>query len=157
MDLPFIIILVIALGVILIFVEAFLLPGTGVVGVLGGLALAGGVYLVYDHYGRTEGTISLLVSLALVVFMIVMGFKRISDLKWADASAIDGRMNVLEENIVHVGEKGKAFGALRPNGKALIAGKKVEVYSIGEFIDKDTDIVVTKVTPDKIYVKAITN
>lgn len=155
MDIPLVVILVIALGVALIFIEAFLLPGTGIVGVLGGAALAGGVYLVYDHYGRTEGTITLLVSLGLVVFMIVVGFRRISDLKWSDASAIDGRMNVIELDLVKVGDVGKAFGALRPNGKALINGKRFEVYSLGEFIDKDTEIIVTKVTEDKIFVKAL--
>jgi membrane-bound serine protease (ClpP class) len=135
-------------------IAAFLLPGTGVVGVLGGLALAGGVYLVYDHYGRTEGTITLLVALGLIVFMIVMGLKRVSDLKWSDASAIDGRMNVLDQDLANVGDSGKAFGALRPNGKAIINGKRLEVYSLGEFIPKDTDIVVVKVTADKVYVKA---
>lgn len=155
MDLPFVIILIIALGVVLVFIEAFLLPGTGVVGLLGGFALAGGVYLVYKHYGGTEGTITLFVALGLLVFMIVMGFKRISDLKWSDPSAIDGRMNVLDQDVVKVGDRGKAFGTLKPNGKAFINDRKLEVFSMGEYIDKDTDIVVIKVTADKIYVKAL--
>jgi len=157
MNLPIVIVLVIALGVILLFIEAFLLPGTAIVGILGALALAGGVYLVYEEYGGTQGSIVLLASLALVVGAMVVGFRRISRLKWADVSAIGGRMNVLELGIVQIGDKGRATGALRPNGKALINGRRVEVYSIGEFIDKDTEIMVTKVTADKIFVKASNN
>ena len=149
--------LVILLGVALLFVEAFLLPGTGIVGVLGGFSLAGGVYLVYERYGGTAGSITLLAAVGLVVTLIVIGFKRISNLKWADARHIDGKMNVLEDNIVIIGDQGVAFGALRPNGKAIINNKRMEVYSIGEFIDKDTPIIVTQVTRDKIYVKASNN
>lgn len=148
------IVIVIAVGVLLLFVEAFLLPGTGIIGVLGAIALGGGVYLVYDKYGMTEGSIVLLASLTLVVTALVIGFRRVSKLKWADSRTIDSRVNVLDQELAKIGDTGVAFGALRPNGKAIINDKRFEVYSLGEFIDKDTEIIVTKVTGDKIYVKA---
>lgn len=148
-----VILLIIALGLLFIFIELFLIPGTAFVGLLGLIVSGAGVYLTYDYHGATYGHIVMLVTSVAAVIMLVIGLKRISSLRWADPDAIDSKVNVLEEVPVNEGDTGVAFNVLRPNGMATFGDKRLEVYSIGEYIDKDTPVVVTKVTHDRIYVK----
>ena len=68
---------------------------------------------------------------------------------------IGGKVNVLEKDVVEIGAKGRTITYLRPNGKALFGKKKLEVYSLGEYIEKDTSIEVIKVSSSKIFVKPI--
>jgi membrane-bound serine protease (ClpP class) len=41
-----------------------------------------------------------------------------------------------------VGETGRALTALRPSGAARIAGKRVDVTALGEFLDEGSEITV---------------
>jgi len=150
-----IIIVFIALGLIFIFVEIFLIPGTAFVGVLGAILAIAGVVLAYAQLGTAAGNIALAVSSVGFLAMLFTGFKRISEMKWGLKENIQSRVNVLEEDLVKVGDEGIAFSDLRPGGKALINDLRLEVYSTGEFISKDAKIAVTKVTSNKIYVKPI--
>lgn len=145
--------LIILLGLVFIFIELFLIPGTAFVGLLGLVVSGAGVYLSYDYYGATWGHIFLLVTAVAAVGMLITGLRRISRLKWADAASIDAKVNVLEEVPVNVGDEGITFTVLRPNGSANFGDNRLEVYSLGEYIDAGTSVVVAKVTSDKIYVK----
>lgn len=149
------IIFIIALGLVFLFIEVFLIPGTAFVGVLGAVLMIAGMIATYDKYGSTSGHIVLAFSLITFFVMLVIGFKRISQLKWADKENIDSRVNELDEGIVKTGERGVAFSDLRPNGKALFGNQRVEVFSTGEFIKKNQLIEVTNVSSQKIFVKQI--
>lgn len=148
-----VIVLIIALGLAFIFIELFLIPGTAFVGLLGLIVSGAGVYLTYDYHGNTWGHIVLLITALSAVGMLIVGLKRIAGLRWADADTIDSRVNVLENLPVQVGDEGTAFNVLRPNGMATFGEHRLEVYSIGEYIDSGTRVVITKVTHDRIYVK----
>lgn len=149
------IIIIIALGLAFLFIEVFLIPGTAFVGVLGVVLMIAGIIATYNQYNATYGHIVLAFSLVTFFAMLIVGFKRISQLKWADKENIDSKVNVLEEDIVSIGEKGTAFSDLRPNGKAIFANHRVEVFSTGDFIKKNQPIEVTKITSSKIFVKPI--
>lgn len=144
---------IIVLGLVFIFIELFLIPGTAFVGLLGLIVSGAGVYLSYDYYGSSWGHIFLLVTAVAAVGMLIIGLRRISRLQWADAETIDAKVNVLDKVPVTIGEEGVAFTVLRPNGSANFGDNRLEVYSLGEYIDAGSAVVVTKVTSDKIYVK----
>ena len=42
---------------------------------------------------------------------------------------------------------------LRPAGMAIISDRKVDVVSVGEFIDKDVDIIVVDVSGNRVVVR----
>jgi membrane-bound serine protease (ClpP class) len=54
-----------------------------------------------------------------------------------------------------VGKRGKALSLLRPAGIAIIEGKRYDVVSEGEFIQKDEEVEVTEVIGSKIIVKRL--
>ena len=147
------VIIIVALGLAFIFIEIFLIPGTALVGLLGGVMVVAGVVLAYINFGSQEGNIVLIISTLAFIIMTIGGFKRINSLKWGLKENIESRVNVLQENLVQIGDEGTTFSDLRPNGKAVINNLRLEVYSNGDYIDKDTQVVVTKVTNSKIFVK----
>ena len=150
-----IIIGIILLGLAFLFIEFFLIPGGGLVGVLGLLVMAGGVYLAYSNYSMLTGNLILGGALIGILAITVIGFRRISRLRWADKETIDSRVNELEFPEIKKGDKGIAFNNIKPNGTALINNQRVDVFSIGEFIDRETPIEVVKVEKNKVYVKPI--
>ena len=64
----------------------------------------------------------------------------------------------VDQRIDHgiLSQHGRTLTALRPAGMALINGKKVDVVSIGDFIDKDIPVQVIDISGNRVVVK-ITN
>lgn len=144
---------IIFIGLLLIFLEIFFIPGTTLFGVIGGIALLIGVIMVYSYYGSKWGNVAVASSFVAVLIAVVAGFKVIQSNKLAMRAEITGRVNELEKNIYNVGDKGIAATEFRPNGKGIFNGNKIEVYSTGEYIPRDSAIEIIKITNDKIFVK----
>ncbi|MCW5907279.1 MAG: hypothetical protein KIS94_05435 [Chitinophagales bacterium] len=149
------IVAIILLGLLLIFLEIFFIPGTTLFGVLGGLALLIGIVLMYSYYGTKYGHITLGLSLVAVFISIGLGFRVIESNKLSMKAEITGKVNELEIKGLEVGNIGTAITELRPNGKAIFEGIKAEVFSNGEYIARNTQVEITKVTNDKIFVKPL--
>jgi membrane-bound ClpP family serine protease len=66
---------------------------------------------------------------------------------------IDGKVNVIDLEKVKPGAKGKTVSRLAPMGKALINGEYYEVSTDGDFIDQQTEVVITRIEHNKIIVK----
>ena len=144
---------IIFIGLLLIFLEIFFIPGTTLFGVIGGVALLIGVIMVYSYYGSKWGNISVGASLIAVLIAVIAGFKVIQSNKLAMRAEITGRVNELEKGPYQVGDKGIAATEFRPNGKGIFNGNRIEVYSNGEYIQRDSEIEIIKITNDKIFVK----
>ena len=150
-----VILAIILIGLVLIFLEIFLIPGTTLFGVIGGIALIIGVILVYSYYGTKWGNITLFASLVLVVVAVAAGFKVIQSNKLAMHAEITGKVNEMQVGDCKVGDKGITATELRPNGKAMFHGNKTDVYSNGEYIARNSEVEIIKITHDKIFVKPI--
>ena len=144
----------ILLGLALVFLEIFFIPGTTLFGIAGGVALIIGVSLVYVYFGNDWGHRILLGSLVAVVIAILLGFRVIQSNKLAMKAQVDGRVNELQTSVM-VGDIGHTVSVLRPNGKANFNGTKAEVYSQGDYIERDSQVIITRITSDKIFVKPL--
>ena len=151
-----IVIAIILIGLLLIFLEIFLIPGTTLFGVVGGIALLIGVVMVYSYYGSKWGNITLLASSLSVVISVVLGFKVIQSNKLAMKAEIDGRVNELENaEELQIGARGITVTELRPIGKAVFAHKKLEVSSTGDYIHLETEVEIIQISGNKIIVQPI--
>ena len=52
-----------------------------------------------------------------------------------------------------IGVEGNTLSDLRPAGKALINGRRIDVVTQGEYIDRDTGIVVIEVRGSRVVVR----
>lgn len=158
-------ILMFIIGVGLLLVEIFAIPGFGVAGVSGillifislVLGLVRNVTFDFETEGLSDlgwAMVRVMASLgAFVLFLVVFGasfFKSrlFQRLVLADDLA-ESKANVLERPATEIGDaiigkQGTAFDNLRPQGKVRIGGKIYPATSLGAFIKKDTPVTVIK-------------
>ena len=147
-----VIVAILLVGMLLIFLEVFLIPGTTVFGFIGGGAAMIGVVLMYVYYGKNYGNITLGLTFIATIIAIVAGLKVVDSNKLAMKGEITSKVNILDTKGNTVGDKGVAITDLRPNGKAIINEHKLEVFSSGDFISRDVAVEIVKITNDKIFV-----
>jgi len=136
---PSLIAVLVVAGFLLIAAEIFL-PGF-IVGTMGFLCLAAAVGLVFYHYGALAG---------FVAALLVTGVTTVGLVIWLNIfpKTFIGRRIVLSRSQPGVavpgrdlvGSTGEALTPLRPSGTARIAGKRVDVTAVGEFLEEGAPI-----------------
>lgn len=142
------------LGIALIVLEIFFLPGTTIAGVAGGLFLVASVWVAFASFGSdigwyTIGAIALMLTVSIYLFVKLGVMDKVS-LKTEIDSKLDAK-----NQFVQVGDRGTASSRLAPMGNADINGQMVEVKSINGFIDVDADIEVVSADKQEILVKQV--
>lgn len=141
----------IIVGLLLIFAEILLIPGIGVAGVLGLLALVGSCAYAFLEMSSLAGIIVTAVNVALLVLLTIYVLRAKTWKRISLETNIDAK--VASEIVIVVGDQGKTLTRLAPMGQALLGGESIEVKSLEGMIDPDVDIVVVMVEDNKIYVK----
>jgi membrane-bound serine protease (ClpP class) len=158
-------IVIFIIGVALLLLEIFVIPGFGIVGVLGILLMIAGLFFgLISDFGLNDYSIlsSAIIQLA-AVFVLSAVFIFILS-KLLPKSAIWNRM-ILQDNIASksgygakqsfnhlIGAEGIALTTLRPAGTAVIEGQRIDVVTEGDYINHDSKIVVKAVEGSKIVV-----
>ena len=148
------IVLLLIIGTGLLVLE-FFVPGFGLPGISGIVLLAAGVTVTFTHYGAVAGLISLVGTLALCIACIVVSVRSASKGRLSHSALIlkNEAKEGLEETVTLAeGTTGCAITPLRPAGIAELDGKRLNVVSEGEFIEKGAALRVTKVEGSRIQV-----
>jgi membrane-bound ClpP family serine protease len=148
------IITLIVLGIILLLVELLLIPGFGVTGILGIVALVGGVVMAYYTRGATTGHIVLcgaILCCALLLWYALRSstWKRLALHDNITAQAFDKP----EDKGVHVGMKGISVTRLAPIGTVLFDHVKIEATAYEGIINSSRPVEVVKIDGIKVIVK----
>ena len=142
-------------GLVLILSEIFLIPGVGVAGVLGVLALGGACYYVFYEFGVVAGIIFTAAIVTVLIGLVIYTIKTKTWKKLALNTKIDSKAQDSGEESLSVGDTGKAVTRLAPIGMARINGKSYEVKSLEGMLDAGTEIEVVLFEDNKIYVKQV--
>ncbi len=150
-------ILLIALGLGLIALEVYVVPGIGVVGFGGGGAIIAGVIYAFVTHGATGGAFAALGTLALGGGMFYLmwesgawdRFVLAADLR-RDADA-DARENDARSR--YLGRSAVAITPLRPGGIVEVDGERVEVQTEGEFIASGSLVRVVAMDRRRFFVR----
>ena len=156
-------------GIILFALEIFVIPGFGIAGVLGIVAILAGLILSLVGAGDTSqvvvmatGRVVLSLLIAVIASLVMLRFlprlpfgRRLileaglpSNVGYASAPDSDSRWR---------GKRGRASSPLRPAGIAEFEGERVDVVSEGELIDAGQFVEVTRVDGNRIVVRQVTN
>jgi len=165
----------ILVGLLLIGVELFVIPGIGVTGFLGAIALLTGLVGTFitgdisSISGQAElwtGVITTLSAIVIATIFIwfisrkmgtsvffdrivlkgeVTGTSRREDIGDTAPQTLLGAMARPRQSSVQVGEIGTAHTDLRPAGRADINGRLLDVQAIGSFIEKGSSVRVVDV------------
>jgi membrane-bound serine protease (ClpP class) len=141
-------------GALLLFAEVFL-PGM-IAGAIGMVCIGIGVVLSFVYFGVSVGMVVSLGALIGLGIGTVLWFKYFPETriagKFISKGAIGGG-GVAEERQALVDQTGVAATDLRPSGIAKIDGKRVDVVTEGQMIDKDTPVRVVAVEGLRIVVR----
>lgn len=143
-------------GVLLILFEVFFIPGFGVAGVLGGVAMLASVFLSFgiDQWQSAM----MVVGIALLLFipgMFVL-FRYLPD------SALMKRLSLQDtiksaavsvSETIKAGDIGKATTLLRPGGKAEFNDEIIDVQTQGDYLEEGTEVIITKMERAHAWVK----
>ncbi|NOZ45469.1 MAG: hypothetical protein GXO79_01665 [Chlorobi bacterium] len=151
------IIVLIILGILLLLVEFLVIPGITIAGIGGILLIGTGIYFGYDSYGTTYGHIIMLCTLVVLVIIIAFSLRSGTWNKIMLKAKIDGKMNVIKEQDLSIGEIGKSITRLAPIGKALFKDIEYEAKTNGEFVDQNSEIEIIKILSNQIIVKLKSN
>jgi membrane-bound serine protease (ClpP class) len=156
-----------ASGVILLVLEIFVIPGFGIAGVLGILAILGALILSMVGAGDTSEVvlmaagrvvfsllIALVASLVMLRFLPRLPFGRRLILE-AGLGAGHQYGSAPDSDLRWLGKKGRASSPLRPAGVVEIEGERVDVVSDGELIDAGQFVEVTRVDGNRIVVRRL--
>lgn len=146
------IIFIILVGILLMILDFLVIPG-GVVAIFGVLCMIGGVVASFVQYGATAGVICLFVTAAVTIASFVLMMRTKTWRRLQLKTEIDGKMNDVDPEKVQVGMTGVAISRLAPMGTGQFGSEIVEVSSIQDFIEVDTEIEIVKIEGGKITVK----
>ncbi|MYA56912.1 hypothetical protein F4X88_11485 [Candidatus Poribacteria bacterium] len=152
------------IGLGLIAVEVFVIPGFGVAGILGITLMLGSVFFVFDKaYEFRTAVMWLSVSVILSGGLVILAafllpetqlFRRL-----ALSTVMDTQMGYhsssSEDFQAYLGQSGTALTPLRPSGTARIANNRVDVVTVGDFIAQDSTVKVVNVEGPKVFVEAV--
>ncbi|MFT3737930.1 MAG: NfeD family protein [Breznakibacter sp.] len=150
-----VIVLLILVGIILLIIEWFMIPGITIAGIAGALFVIGGVVVTYQSYGASAGHWALFGTLVSLGLMLYISFRTKTWDRLALKSSIDSAVETVEEEKIAAGDKGMAVSRLNPVGKCVVNGTIVEAQCPGQFINENEEVEVVKVFKTHIIVKPI--
>jgi membrane-bound ClpP family serine protease len=143
-------------AIVLVIVEIIFVPGTTVVGIAGVICGGYGVFLSYQYYGNTVGTLVLIGSLLVGLFALIYAFKSRSWERFSLKSTMIGKFNDERKLTLSVGDQGQSLSSLKPFGKAIFEEQEVEVRSLGGYVNPKQPVKIIKIDHNNIYVEPIT-
>ncbi len=147
------IIVLIVLGILLILLEFFVVPGVTVAGIGGLILLVISIYLSYANYGYVMGNIILLSILASIAILFIIAHKRGVWKKITLNTEVTGVSKAQVDTSLQVGDIGKTISRLAPMGTIIVNKKMYEASTTGIFIDENIEIEIIKIKSNKIIVK----
>jgi membrane-bound serine protease (ClpP class) len=161
-------IIMFVLGVALILIEVFVIPGFGIAGVSGIILIIASLFLsligsdpVLDFEGVSVAIIQLSVALLgaiVLVFIMAKYLPKTNIFKkfvLSDAEKTNKGFSSHPPSKDLIGAEGIALTTLRPSGTAEINGKKVDVVTESEYVEKGQRLKVITVEGIRIVVKPI--
>lgn len=154
-----IVISLIIIGVLLISMEVFVIPGTGISGILGMVALIIGIFLITDSL--LEGLIITGIALIVLGLIIYWSFRLPRTKRLWQKFSLSTRQISKEGYVApkpqyesYLGQVGVALTQLRPAGTANFDGVQLDVVTEGGFINTGTEIKIISVEGTRIIVRA---
>lgn len=161
-------ILMFVIGVILLIIEIFVVPGFGIFGIAGIILMVGSLFLgLISDFEMIDWSI---ISIAIIQLGLTFLFTFIVIfllLKFIPKTDMWGKL-ILKEQLAAksgyaakpafehlIGLEGVAFTDLRPSGTVLINGNRIDVVTEGDYIKNGSRVTVKSVEGSKVVVEIV--
>lgn len=166
-------ILIFVLGIVLIIIELFAIPGFGVTGISGVILVVGGLTLsMIDNMAFESGQFPLsqlasaFFTVIIAAFLSLLGSiylsrKLLTTTRFGEIALVttqeksEGYTSATTDYSKMIGKEGVARTILRPAGKILIEGKTYDATSESGFIEKGEKIIVAQYINAQLFVRKL--
>jgi membrane-bound ClpP family serine protease len=142
-------------GVVVIIAE-IIIPSGGILAIVALAVFGYSLFIVFSDISMTIGFFFVAADLILIPVLVIQGLKLLARSPVTlrkTLSRKEGVSSQPSELESYMGAQGNAATDLRPAGIAVIDGKRVDVVTRGEYIEKNAAIIVTAVTGNQIIVR----
>jgi membrane-bound serine protease (ClpP class) len=147
------------IGVILLLIEIFLIPGFGLTGISGIILIFISIFFTLGGGTRALYSIGVVAAILLILFIILLVlFPKLpiwNKLGLKESLKTEKGYTTFTPLEELIGKEGKVITTLRPSGTIEIDGKRYDAISLGEFIEKDSRVKVVKIEGNKIIVEKL--
>ena len=142
-------------GVVVIIAE-IILPSGGILSIVALGVFGYSLFIVFNEISMIIGFSFVAADLILIPVLVIVGLKLLARSPVTLRKTLSGKEGVSSQSSElesYVGTQGNAVTDLRPAGIGIINGKRVDVVTRGEYLEKDSAIIVTAVTGNQIIVR----
>ena len=147
---------VLQLAGVLIIIAEIILPSGGLLSLVAVGLFGYSLFIVFHDISTMAGTYFVLADLIIIPTLLALGLKilaRSPATLRETLSSENGVVSQSPELESFMGREGKSVTDLRPGGTAIIDDKRLDVVSRGEYIEKDSNLIVVEVTGNQIIVR----
>lgn len=151
------IVTLVVVGLILLGIEMLVIPGFGVMGILGIVSFVASCYLAFATFGVVPGFLVSISTVVLITLFVVLVLRSRTWKRIALNTNIDSKADETPQHKgIAVGMTGISLTRLAPAGMAEINGVTIEVFCRDTIIDASSRIEVVDVSDNKVFVKVLT-
>lgn len=152
----FLLLIILQLVGVVVIIAEIILPSGGILSIVALSVFGYSLYIAFSEISKTVGFAFVAADLVLIPVLVIVGLKLLARSPVTlrkTLSREEGVSSQSSELESYVGTQGNAVTDLRPAGIAVINGKRVDVVTRGEYLEKDSAIIVTAVTGNQIIVR----
>ncbi|MDX2451913.1 NfeD family protein [Desulfosarcina sp.] len=141
---------------ILVIIAEIILPSGGILSILATGLFGYSLYLVFTNISASAGMAFIIADLFIVPILVYFGIKFLAKSPATlrtKLSKEDGVTAQSSDQNDYLGSLGLAITDLRPSGVATIDDQRLDVVTRGEYLEKQTEIIVIAVRGNQIVVK----
>ncbi len=153
---PYIVPVILQLVGLAVILAEVVLPSGGILSIIAAACLGYSLYMVFTGVSAFSGMVFVMADIVILPVILIAGLKLLARSPFAlksELSSKSGYSSYDEKTSEYIGKTGSAATNLRPAGTALIDGKRVDVVTRGDYIEKGSEIKVTGVEGGRIIVR----
>jgi len=148
--------LVLQLAGVVVIIAEIILPSGGILSVIAAGLFGYSLYHVFSHMSLEVGMAFVIADLILIPILIYWGLRFMAKSPVTlrqTLSREDGATAQPRDQMAYLGRTGTAITDLRPSGVAMFGQERLDVVTQGDYIEKQTEIVVIAVRGNQIVVE----
>jgi membrane-bound ClpP family serine protease len=141
---------------ILVIIAEIIIPSGGILGILAAGLFGYSLYIVFSQVSGTAGMLFVMADLVTIPILVYVGIKFLARSPVTLRARLSKKDGVTSQDAAQnafLGMEGRTVTDLRPSGVAIIDRQRIDVVTRGEYIERETDIIVTAVRGNQIVVK----
>ncbi|QTL97962.1 nodulation protein NfeD [Iocasia frigidifontis] len=153
------VVVLLVVGLVLLALEVFVVPGFGITGISGILAILASFYFLFPTPTTALFAVAtvliLSIAAAIVILKLFGGSQFWQRISLGESQTKDLGYIAQYDKKEYLGKTAYTLTPLRPAGLIEIDAKRLDVVSDGGFIDKDVKVKIIKITGNRVVVKQI--